>query len=102
MLSEADGRRVLREAFEAQGYRIEENFLFEFEDLRIELDGYDPQARVGYEYLTQEDGLEPQALERLMRQNAFAIFLVDESQVPDAPTMVAAVFEFFRQIESDD
>ena len=96
------GRVVLREAFEAQGYEITENFVLQVaEGTEVELDGYDPKARVGYEYLTEEDGIEPGPLDLLMRQNQCHIFLIDESQVPDANAMLAAVFEFFRQIEAD-
>jgi len=96
------GRVVLKEAFEAQGYRIVENYPLALEGVEVELDGYDPDARVGYEYLTEEDGIEPGPLDFLMRQNYCHLFLIDESQVKDAPTMLAAVFEFFRTIECDD
>lgn len=102
MLSESVGRQVLKEAFEAQGYRIQENYLLCWDEWEVELDGYDPLARVGYEYLTTEDGVEPDALDGLIKLNHCSLFLIDETQVPDAPTMLAAVFEFFRQIESDD
>lgn len=102
MLSESAGRQILKEAFEAQGYIIQENYAFRWENFAVELDGYDPEAKVGYEYLTQEDGVEPPALDALMKQNYCSLFLIDETQVPDAPTMLAAVFEFFRQIECDD
>ncbi len=97
------GRIVLKEAFEAQGYAIVENFRLHLKDgVEVELDGFDPQAQVGYEYLTEEDGIEPGPLDLLMRQNQCQIFLIDESLVPDANAMLSAVFEFFRQIESDD
>lgn len=102
VLSEMAGRVVLKEAFEAQGYEIIENYAFSLEGVEVELDGYDPNARVGYEYLTEEDGIEPGPLDFLMRQNHCHLFLIDESLVPDAQAMLAAVFEFFRQIESDD
>lgn len=96
------GRVVLKEAFEAQGYRMIENYPFSLDGVEVELDGYDPEARVGYEYLTEEDGIEPGPLDFLMRQNYCQLFLIDESQVPDAQAMLAAVFEFFRRIECDD
>ncbi|MBS2034899.1 hypothetical protein JST97_07920 [bacterium] len=102
MLSETAGRVVLKEAFEAQGYHITENYPFSLGDTLVELDGYDPQARVGYEYLTEEDGIEPGPLDLLMRQKHCHLFLIDESQVDDAQAMLAAVFEFFRRIECDD
>ena len=97
------GRVVLKEAFEAQGYQVIENFRLCLEGgVEVELDGYDPEARVGYEYLTEEDGIESGPLDVLMRHNHSHIFLIDESQVPDAHAMLEAVFEFFRQIEADD
>lgn len=97
------GRVVLKEAFEAQGYEIVENYRLPLEDgSEVELDGFDARARVGYEYLTEEDGIEPGPLDLLMRHSRCHIFLIDESQVADANDMLAAVFEFFRQIESDD
>lgn len=97
------GRVVLKEAFEAQGYQIIEDFRLLLDGgAEVDLDGYDPKARVGYEYLTEEDGIESGPLDALMRLNHSHIFLIDESQVPDAQAMLEAVFEFFRQIEGDD
>lgn len=101
MLSERAGRIILKEAFEAQGYRIQENYWLSLEQGGVELDGFDPSARVGYEYLTREDGIAPGPLDLLQQQTDIHLFLIDEKQVPDAPTMVAAVFAFFRQMEPD-
>ncbi len=99
MLSETDGRVVLREAFEAQGYTILEDYWLELAGLRVQLDGYDPQARIGYEYVTREDGVSADELEHLMEQRHCLLFLIDENRVPDASTLLEAVFEFFRQAE---
>jgi hypothetical protein len=99
MLSEADGRIVLREAFESKGYKIQENYLLHLNGLEIELDGYDAAARVGYEYLTSEDGLESEALKQLLDSPQYKIFLMDEQQVPTAWVLAEAVFDFFRQSE---
>ncbi|MBN9418200.1 hypothetical protein ABS71_07390 [bacterium SCN 62-11] len=101
MLSEMAGRIVLKEAFEAQGYEIVENYPLCLQGVEMQLDGYDPKARVGYEYLTEEDGLEPGPLDLLMNQNHCRVFLIDETEVADATEMLAAVFEFFRKIEVD-
>ena len=99
MLSESDGRLVLREAFEAQGYVMEEDYWLELEGVRVQLDGYDARARIGYEYVTEEDGVTAEELERLMQQRHCLLFLIDDSQVPDASTLLEAVFEFFREAE---
>ncbi len=101
MLSERDGRIVLREAFEAQGYRIAEDYPLQIAGLQsaVLLDGYDANSRVGYEYLTGEDGLEPEQLEILLQQAHCTLFLIDETRVPDSQTLLCAVFDFFRQLE---
>lgn len=100
MLSEADGRTVLKEAFESQGYAIQVNYSLDVGGVRVELDGYDPEARVGYEYITSQDGLSAEELEQLMEQRHCELFLIDEKIVPDAPTLLDAVWRFFRERDS--
>lgn len=100
MLSEADGRIVLREAFESKGYHIEENYLLSLNGIEIELDGYDSAAKVGYEYLTSEDGLESDALQLLLSCREYKIFLMDEHHVPNAWVLAQAVLDFFRELDS--
>ena len=100
MLSETDGRIVLKEAFESKGYHIEENYLLRLNGHDIELDGYDAAAKVGYEYLTSEDGLESDALQQLLDCRDYKIFLMDEEQVPNAWVLAQAVLDFFRELES--
>lgn len=101
MLSERDGRVVLKEAFESQGYRIVEDYLLQLPEggEPVLLDGFDPEARVGYEYLTTEDGLEAQQLEVLLGKEELVLFLIDERQVPDSQTLLQATFNFLRELE---
>ena len=94
------GRVILKEAFEAQGYEVVENYTLRAEDSAVELDGYDPQARVGYEYSTREDGMDMSLLESLMAQNQCRLFVIDEEWALDAQAMLKAVFEFFRELEA--
>jgi len=96
MLDEATGRLILKEAFEAQGFTIAENYPMQ----TVELDGYDPAARVGYEYSTREDGLDMNQLEGLMAQNQCRLFVIDEDLADDAQDILNAVFEFFRELET--
>lgn len=98
MLDEASGRLILKEAFEAQGYTITENYPMSVDRSTVELDGYDPKARLGYEYSTAEDGLDFGLLEGLMAQNQCRLFVIDEEPGLDAQEILNAVFEFFREV----
>lgn len=99
VLSESQGRVLLREAFEASGFTIEENYLMQLGSSTVELDGFDLQARVGYEYVTREDGLQPGEAEELLTREDCVLFLIDERDVPDSATMLDAVWKFLRQLE---
>lgn len=100
MLNEATGREILKEAFEAQGFRITENYALPAGQSAVELDGYDPVARVGYEYSTREDGLDFSQLDGLMAENACRLLVIDEELADDAQDILGAVFQFFRELES--
>ena len=91
MLSEADSRIVLKEAFEAAGYQICEDILWG--DVR--LDGLDPEAKVGYEYLSSTD---IKSLDSL-HQAGLRLFVIDEKRVPDADTLIEAVSQFLEQLD---
>ena len=87
-MSEASGREILRGVFEQAGYEIVESYPLEVGGTTINLDGYDPKRRVGYEYITSEAGdreeITPTVfveLEAMMRRGELAIFLVDEADV---------------------
>ncbi len=100
MLNEATGRLILKAAFEAQGFTITENYTLQVDQSAVELDGYDPVARVGYEYSTSEDGLDFSLLDGLMLQNHCRVFVIDEQLADDAQDILSAVFEFFRELET--
>ena len=100
MLNEATGRLILKEAFEVQGYSITEDYVLRVDRAAVQLDGYDPVARVGYEYSSREDGLDFSLLEALMEQNQCRLFVIDEELAADAQDVLNAVFEFFRELET--
>ena len=100
MLDEATGRLILKEAFEAQGFNITENYPLHAQNSVVELDGYDPVARVGYEYSTREDGLDFNLLDGFMAENHCRLFVIDEELALDAQGVLNAVFEFFRELET--
>ena len=99
MLNEITGRTILKEAFEAQGFQITEDYVLSAGQTEVRLDGYDPAARVGYEYSTREDGLDMAGLDALMQQNQCRLFVIDEELAADAQDILNAVFEFFRELE---
>lgn len=96
MLDEATGRLILKEAFEAQGFQIVENYILG----GLELDGYDPGSQVGYEYSTAEDGVDLKEVEQLLAQHPCQLFVIDEAPDLDAQALLSAVFQFFRELEN--
>ncbi|MGE0712174.1 MAG: hypothetical protein AB7N76_29805 [Planctomycetota bacterium] len=102
-LTEAEGCALLRVRFQEAGYAIQEHAPFEEGGVRVELDGFDPAARVGYEYLTTEAGdreeFTPEvvgALEARMRAGELFLLLVDEQDVDARGLSLAA--ERFLQV----
>lgn len=86
MLTELEGCMLLRGAFEAAGLSIVDNFSFDEEGVQVELDGFDPGLRVGYEYITTEAGDREQftppviaALESRMARGELFVLLIDET-----------------------
>lgn len=102
-LSEAEGREVLKARFEAAGFAIEEDHLLRAAGADVRLDGYDPRARVGYEFITTQAGDRAEftpavvaALEAGNRAGAWALLLVDEAEV-DANTLAFAADRFLQR-----
>lgn len=93
--------RLLKQRFEAAGFHIEENRTFDEAGVRFEIDGFDPQARVGYEYVTREAGddwdVDDQVIAALAARRAAGdlhILVVDERIAEHAAGLetVAAAF----------
>src|SRR5262245_53544278 len=99
-MTEREGCSLLKAAFEAAGYRITEDVPFDEAGVRFTLDGFDAQARVGYEFLTREgqDHLEftdavVAQLEARIERGELWLLLVDERDVDSARlTDVARMF----------
>lgn len=105
-LSEADGCAILKRVFEARGFSIAEAFAFREGDVSFTADGWDPTARVGYEYMTREEGdhedLTPRELERLaewMESGRLFFFIVDETDIADAKELEGAAHAFLDEVE---
>jgi hypothetical protein len=85
---------LLKARFEAAGFRIAENVMFDEDGVRFEIDGFDADARVGYEYVTDEagDGWDvddrvQEALAARRDKGELFVFVVTETDAPDATAL---------------
>jgi hypothetical protein len=106
MLNEYQGREILKELFEGRGYAIVEGFPFREGDVSFNADGWDPSARVGYEFMTtserDHEDLSPDELLRLsewIREGRLFLFIIDETDVGDADELRAAAESFLDEVE---
>ena len=98
---------LLRARFEAAGFHIQENRVFDEAGIRFELDGFDPERRVGYEYLTADagDGWDVgddviAALEARKQHGDVFILVVDEREAPDAETLGERADAFLDELRA--
>lgn len=103
MLDERQGRAVLKEVFEEAGFTVVEEFPMTLGSFQLVLDGYDPERRVGYEYITTADGDREvlheavvEELDRLNEAGLLHLFLIDEQFIPDSKTLVEAARAFLE------
>ena len=95
----------LKRRFEAAGFHIEENQLFDEDGVRFEIDGFDAGRRVGYEYVTKEagdgwdvDGDVIAHLAERRKRGELHVLIVDEADAPDAATLDTAIDEFLQTL----
>jgi len=103
VLTEKEGRAVLKARFEAAGLKIQEHF--PLDDPPISLDGWDSTHRVGYEFMTTEAGDRDEitwaALEALELRMGFGeiyILLIDEKDVATADHLGRAADYFLAEV----
>lgn len=74
--SEVEARQLLDRLFRERGYRIVNDVEFWEDTIEVTLDGYDPQLKVGYEYIAErEANLDLSAGEMRSLQNSSTIFV---------------------------
>jgi len=100
-MTEEAGCALLKARFEKAGYTIAERHKVAIGGAEIELDGFDPAARIGYEYITTEAGdrteITPavlEALEDAMARDEFYVLLIDETDAPDERLLTVAADRF--------
>lgn len=107
MIREEDGCRILKAAFERRGFQIVEDFPFRESDVAFNVDGWDPEARVGYEFMTTADAdhedLQPDELLRLhewVKAGKLFLFIVDETDIEGEEELLAAADAFLDEVEA--
>jgi hypothetical protein len=100
---------LLKARFEAAGYRIEENIDFDEDGVRFELDGFDPDKRVGYEYVSSDagDGWDVDdsviaALAARRDKGELFVLVVDERDAPDPGALGAKADAFLAALPKDE
>jgi hypothetical protein len=96
---------VLKQRFQAAGFTIEDNRLFDEDGVRFEIDGFDAQHRVGYEYATEEagdswdvDDAVIAALEERRTRGELYVLIVREVDAPDAESLGNAADAFLTEL----
>lgn len=106
-LTEAEGVRLLREEFEKAGLSIREGEPFEVAGTVLSLDGFDPERRVGFEFVTAEAGDRGSfgeevfaALEEKLGRGEAYLLLVDEWDVEEPEELRFVARRFLDELRS--
>jgi hypothetical protein len=104
-LSETEGCSLLARLFRARGYSIQRNVLFEEFGVSFHADGWDPHARVGFEFLTSEDedhddlSLEEyKTLNMAQQRGELSLFIIDEVEPLSAQALAKEANEFLDEV----
>jgi hypothetical protein len=104
-LSEIQGCDLLARLFKARGYSIARNQQFREYGVEFHIDGWDPKARVGFEFLTSEDEdhvdltlEEYKTLSAAQRRGELALFIIDEVEPLSAEDLALEAHEFLDEV----
>jgi hypothetical protein len=105
MLGEVEGCEILHAVFQARGYHTRADVRFVEDGVEFDADGWDQDARVGFEYLSSEaadhDDLSPDELTRLaarMDRGELFFFIIDAAEVADAEMLRWAAGRFLDEV----
>jgi hypothetical protein len=105
-MTEREASALLKARFETAGYAIAENVTLDEQGVHFEIDGYDADKHVGYEYVTEEagdswdvDGDVIDALNAARRAGQLFVLVVNESDAPDAKSLGKAADAFLKSLD---
>jgi hypothetical protein len=105
-MEERQACALLKAKFEAAGFHITEHVTFDEDGVRFEIDGFDPAARVGYEYVTAEagdgwdvDDAVKAALETRRKNGELFVLVVDETAAPNAAALTKVTDAFLASLD---
>ncbi len=105
-MTERDACALLKARFEKAGYTIVENITLDEQGVSFEIDGYDTDKHVGYEYVTEEagdswdvDGDVIDALNAARRAGELFVLVVNEADAPDAGMLGKAADAFLKSLD---
>ena len=103
-VSETKACDLLARLFRSRGYVIARNVVFREYGVEFHADGWDPKARIGFEFLSSEDDdhddltlAEYQTLMAAQQRGELALFIIDEVEPLSAAELVAAAEEFLDE-----
>lgn len=106
-ISETKACDLLARIFRSRGYRVARNFTFREYGVEFHADGWDPQARVGFEFLSSEDDdhddltlAEYQTLMAAQLRGELALFIIDEVEPLSTSELFEAAEEFLDEVEA--
>jgi hypothetical protein len=104
-MTEDEGCALLLSRFTEAGFAIEAPFHFHEGDIEVDLDGWDAEARVGYEYITREAGDHLQftantlaSFEARVQNEELFVLLIDERDAVTADELDAAASAFLGEL----
>jgi hypothetical protein len=104
-LSETEACGLLARLFKGRGYAIARNVMFREYGVEFHIDGWDPKARVGFEFLTSEDedhddlSLEEyQTLSAVQQRGELSLFILDEVEPISAADLAEMANEFLDEV----
>jgi len=106
MIREAEGCAILARVFESRGYQITRDVGLEIGEVEFTADGWDAEAKVGFEYMTHEAGdhldLKPDEVTRLGRRierGELFLLLIDEARIAIADDLEFAASSFLDEVD---
>ena len=104
-VSETKACDLLALLFKSRGYAVSRNVMFREYGVEFHADGWDPRARVGFEFLSSEDDdhddltlAEYQTLMAAQKRGELSLFIIDEVEPVSAADLVRAATDFLDEV----